>query len=97
MKLLRIVRRWPVQRLVRAACWLSLVGLGLMVTSIAIPAPIPVISAMSVGHAIGLLALLCYLVAVIVEMNRSTPDSATVKAEADVASVRDSATPRLPD
>jgi hypothetical protein len=97
MNLLQIARRWPVERLVRAACWLSLVGLGAMVTSIAFPAPIPVISAMSVGHAIGLLGLLCYLAAVIVEMNRDTPDSSRATSEAGVESDRDSATPQLHD
>jgi hypothetical protein len=96
MNLLRIARRWPVQRLVRAACWLSLVGLGVMVTSIVFPAPIPVISAMSVGHAIGLLALLCYLAAVIVEMNRNTPAS-TATSQAGVEAERDSTVPRLRD
>jgi hypothetical protein len=72
-----------------------------MVTSIVFPAPIPVISAMSVGHAIGLLAFLCYLAAVIVEMNRNTPDSSTSTvttiAEAGVESDRDSAVSRLGD
>ena len=97
MKLLRIARRWPVQRLVRAACWLSLVGLGLMVLSIVFPAPIPVISAMSVGHAIGLLALLCYLAAVILEMNRNSPNSATPTAEAEVSSDRESTNRQIAD
>ncbi|MDQ2644684.1 MAG: hypothetical protein M3020_12770 [Myxococcota bacterium] len=87
MKLRRIVDRWPVHRFVQAACWLSLAGLACMVISIVFPAPIPVISAMSVGHAIGLLALLCYLVAVVVsQRNTDASRSAEVSASASARS-----------
>ncbi len=81
MKLLKLVDRWPVHRFVQAACWLSLAGLACMVISIVFPAPVPVISAMSVGHAIGLLALLCYLVAVVVSQ-RNTDASRSAEASA---------------
>lgn len=68
-------------RLLRAACWLSLLGLAVMAISIVFPRPLAVIGAMSAGHAIGALALGCYLAAVIADVNRRTPNgSASVDA-----------------
>ena len=59
-----------VTRLTRAACWLALVGLAVISYSIISPRPLPVILAMSVGQAIGIMAFLCYLLAVVVDVGR---------------------------
>ncbi len=59
-----------VTRLTQAACWLALVGLAVMAYSILVPRPLPVIFAMSVGHAIGALAIVCYLCAVVLDLRR---------------------------
>jgi len=62
----RIVRR-SVPGLVRLACVLALVALCLVCWSVLQPRPLPVILAMSAGHAIGGSAFACYLLAVILD------------------------------
>lgn len=62
----RLVRA-SVRQLVRAACVLSLVGLAVLAYSILVPGPLPIIFAMSAGHAIGGLAFACYVLAVVVD------------------------------
>jgi hypothetical protein len=62
----RVLRR-SVPELVRVACLLALLALGLVCWSVLQPRPIPVILAMSVGHVIGGAAFACYLLAVILD------------------------------
>lgn len=62
-----------VRHLSRLAAVLALSGLALMAYSILFPRPLAVILAMSVGHGIGIAAFLCYLLAVILDVARSTP------------------------
>ncbi len=59
-------------RLTRVACVLALVGLATMVYSILSPRPLPVIFAMSAGQMIGMLAVLCYLLAILVDVARGS-------------------------
>jgi len=54
----------------RAAAILTLVGLALMVWSMLVPTPLPVMLAMTVGQAIGTSAFLLYLYVVIRELRR---------------------------
>jgi len=61
----------PVVGLTRAACVFALLGLGLMSYSIIDQRAIPVIVAMSVGHAFGIAAFACYLLAVILDTRNS--------------------------
>jgi hypothetical protein len=74
MKLLQKLKRFQflrsVEGLLRLACVLALVGLAVMVFSIVVPRPLAVIGAMSVGHGIGAAALLCYLVAIVIDARR---------------------------
>ena len=56
-----------VENLTRLACVVALVGLAVLMVSIVYPTPLLVIFAMSGGHAIGGFALLCYLLAVVME------------------------------
>ena len=58
--------------LVRVACVLSLLALGLICWSVLFPRPLPVILAMSLGHAVGGAAFACYLLAVILDATRRT-------------------------
>ena len=74
---LAIKRLWKysVINLVRVACWVALVGLAVMVASIVRPAPLLVIFAMSVGQVIGIVAFLCYLVSVLMDVIRGSDHS----------------------
>jgi hypothetical protein len=62
----RVLHR-SVPELVRVACLLALLALGLVCWSVLQPRPIPVILAMSAGHLIGGAAFACYLLAVILD------------------------------
>jgi hypothetical protein len=50
-----------IERRLRIACLLALVALGLIVFSMLVPKPLPVIVAMSVAQGIGTLSLLIFL------------------------------------
>lgn len=65
--------------LIRAACVLGLMALGVMALSLLVPLPLPVIAAMSIGQGLGALAFLCYLAAITVEIARH--DAARRKLE----------------
>ena len=54
----------------RGAAILTLVGLALMVWSMLVPTPLPVMLAMTVGQAFGTSAFLLYLYVVIRELRR---------------------------
>jgi hypothetical protein len=60
------LRAIATETLVRAAAVLTLLSLVLMAWSVLDPTPMPVMVSMSVGQAIGTLALLLYVAAVIV-------------------------------
>lgn len=75
----RIVER-GVPALVRLACVLALIALALMCWSVLNPRPLPVIFAMSIGHAIGGTAFVCYLLAVVLDAGQRTPSSSTPSA-----------------
>lgn len=71
---MRRLYRWLVQRsvphLIRAACVVGLVALSSMAYSVISLKPLPVIFAMSVGHAIGIFAFSLYLLAVLLDTQR---------------------------
>lgn len=62
--------------LVRLACYVALVGLAVMAASIIYPAPLPVIFAMSVGQVIGIVAFLCYLLSILMDVVRGSDHAA---------------------
>jgi hypothetical protein len=68
VKLLQRLLAGSVNKLTRAACIFALLGLALMSYSIIDPRAIPVITAMSVGHAFGISAFACYLFAVVLDI-----------------------------
>lgn len=67
MNLLTRLRRRSVPTLVRFACILALCGLSILCWSTLFPGPLPVILAMSAGHAVGGAAFTCYLLAIILD------------------------------
>lgn len=64
-KLLSRLGKVSVAALVNAACIATLLSLALMAWSVVDPTPLPVMVSMSVGQAIGTLALLLYFGAVL--------------------------------
>jgi hypothetical protein len=73
-----LIRTRSVAHLTRVAAILALVGLGSMVYSVLVPRPLPVIFAMSVGHVIGGAAFACYLVAVLLDVSRSSTNTNSI-------------------
>jgi hypothetical protein len=76
-----------VVQLTRVACVLALLGLSLMSYSLLDPRAVPVIVAMSLGHAFGFGAFGCYLLAVVVDVWRSggPPAQAAAGERAELA------------
>ena len=62
--------RWSTLVLVKAACVIGLLAIAQMVLSIIVPSALPVIAAMSAGQAMGVVAFLCYLLAVVTEVRK---------------------------
>lgn len=58
-------------RVLRAAAFLALAGLAFMVWSLFDPRPVPVMAAMSLGQALGMLSFALYLGVVIVDARRA--------------------------
>ena len=58
-------------RILRAACWLALVGIALMVWSLLVPSPMPVLVAMSVGKILGTLSLVAFVCVVVADLRRA--------------------------
>jgi hypothetical protein len=67
MSLWARLRVRSILELTRLACVLALVALALMSYSVIFPRPLPVILAMSLGHLIGAAAVVCYVLAVIID------------------------------
>ena len=84
----RILRR-SVPELVRVACLLALLALGLVCWSVLDPRPVPVILAMSAGHAIGGSAFACYLLAVILDAVQRPPPTDAEPALSSLARALD--------
>lgn len=61
------------RRLLQVAAVLAMVGLALMVWAVAVPTPMPVILAMSVGQALGTLSFLIYVVVIVADLRRREP------------------------
>jgi len=71
--LLERLKARPREIFVRAACYLSVASMLMMVWSVLDPRPIPVLAAMSVGQLGSLLAVALFLVAVLIP-HRGSPD-----------------------
>lgn len=67
---IHVLRKRTVVGMARLACWVALVGLAVMAASILDPAPLTVIFAMSIGQVIGIVAFLCYLLSILMDIVR---------------------------
>ena len=70
MTLLKRLAEASVHRLTQLACVLALVGLAVLCYSVISPQPLVIIFAMSAGHGIGVAAVGCYLLAVLLDFAR---------------------------
>jgi hypothetical protein len=59
--------------LTRVAAVVALLGLAIMAYSTVVPRPLPVILAMSLGHVLGAVAVLFYVLAILLQMARKYP------------------------
>jgi hypothetical protein len=59
------------ERILRAACLLALLAIALMVWSLLVPTPMPVMVAMSVGQGLGTLSLGAFLYIVALDLLRA--------------------------
>lgn len=73
MSLISRLRTRSVPGLILVACVLALGALTLICYSVLVPKPLPVIVAMSAGHAIGASAFVCYVLAVILDAGQRPP------------------------
>lgn len=64
------VRRVPMTTLLRISAVLTFMGLAMMVWSLLVPTPMPVMLAMSAGQVLGMLAFGLYLAAVVIDLRR---------------------------
>ena len=65
------MRTQAYRRILRTACVLALIGIGLMVWSLLDPTPMPVLVAMSLGQLFGTLSLLAFLGVVVADLRRA--------------------------
>jgi len=68
----RKLQKQSVVGMVRFSCWVALVGLAVMAASILFPNPLLIIFATSAGQMIGMVAALCYGIAVVGDVIRGT-------------------------
>ncbi len=68
----RKLQKQSVVGMVRFSCWVALVGLTVMAASILFPNPLLIIFATSAGQMIGMVAALCYAIAVVGDVIRGT-------------------------
>jgi hypothetical protein len=69
-KLVARVKRIEMTTLVKISAAFTILGLILMVWSLLVPTPLPVMLAMSVGQAFGTSAFLLYLFAIVIDLRR---------------------------
>jgi hypothetical protein len=67
MKLLDAIRRRSAGDLIRVACVLALGGLAVMAFAVISRRALPVMLGMSLGHALGGVALACYVLAIVID------------------------------
>lgn len=71
------IARLPSERLVRIACYVGIVALLLMSWSALVPAALPIVIGMSLGQALGVVAFLFYVLAILYEMRiKARPEPA---------------------
>ena len=89
------IHRWT-PRILQIAAVLTLIGLGLMVWSMAEPTPMPVILAMSVGQGVGILAFALFASTVLVDQLHAQRERAARDALAQTERAPGAGSPDLP-
>jgi hypothetical protein len=69
-QLLAALSRRTVPGLIRTACVLALIGLGIMLLPMLLPGALSVVLSMAVGHVVGLSAGALYLIAILLDVAR---------------------------
>ncbi len=72
-RLLRLLAKWPIDRMLRVACVLGLVALAMMVWGVVSGAPLPVVASMSVAQGLGVVACLLFGLSIAAEVARGKP------------------------
>lgn len=67
-RLLRLLAKWPVERALRAACWIGLCALAIMIAGVVLGTPIPVVASMSLAQGLGVLACLLFGLSIAAEV-----------------------------
>ena len=69
-KLLARIKRVQMSTLLRISAAFTILGLAMMVWSLLVPTPLPVMLAMSAGQLFGMLAFGLYLTAIVIDLRR---------------------------
>lgn len=69
-RLLRLLKKWPTERMLRVACVLGLLALGLMVFGVVSGQPLPVVASMSLAQGLGALACLLFGLSIAADVAR---------------------------
>lgn len=69
-KVVERAKRIRMTTLLRISAVLTIIGLAMMVWSLLVPTPMPVMLAMSAGQAFGMLAFLLYIIAIVIDLRR---------------------------
>jgi hypothetical protein len=70
-KIVSRVKRIKMVTLLRVSAVLTILGLAMMIWSLLVPTPMPVMLAMSVGQAFGTMAFGLYLLAIVIDLRRN--------------------------
>lgn len=63
-RLLALFARWPIERALRAACWVGLLALAIMIAGVVLGTPLAVVASMSVAQGLGVVACLLFAVSI---------------------------------
>lgn len=69
-RFLRLLAWWPVERMLRVACWLGLLALATMIWGVVSGRPVPVVLSMSLAQMIGVLACLLFGLSIAADAGR---------------------------
>lgn len=69
-KIVARAKRVRMTTLLRISAVMTIIGLAMMVWSLLVPTPMPVMLAMSAGQGFGILAFLLYIIAIVIDLRR---------------------------
>lgn len=69
-RFLHLLSWWPVERMLRVACWLGLISLALMIWGVVSGRPVPVVLSMSLAQMVGVLACLLFGLSIAADVGR---------------------------